>query len=106
MERKLKVEFLLPISYNDGNLVEGEKLVEVRQELINRFSGWSQPRVVIDGSWIDTDGTSYKDESIKFEVVILDTSENRLWLKAYKETLKIRFGQKDIYMIFTEIFHV
>lgn len=95
--RKLiEVEIYLPTTYNDGQPVEKEKFDLTYQEFIERFEAYSLKEEV-QGVWIYK-GKAYEDRNQVLSVVTLDTKENRAWLKDFKEVLKKRFQQIEIFI--------
>ena len=95
--RKLvEVEIYLPTSYNDGRPIEKEPFERTYQELIERFEAYSLKEEV-HGAWI-YQGKKYEEKNQVLSVVTLDTKANRQWLRSFKETLKQRFQQIEIFM--------
>ncbi len=95
--RKLvEVEIYLPTFYNNGRPVEKEQFNQTYQELIERFEAYSLKEEV-RGTWLYK-GKKYEDRNQVLSIVTLDTKENRQWLSLFKETLKKRFQQIEIFM--------
>src|SRR5262249_12939947 len=70
-----------------------QTLLEVREQ----FGAVSAENQVIRGLWQD-EGQVYRDELSKLFVDVPDTPENREFFAQFKETLKARFQQLDIWM--------
>ncbi len=98
----------LPLFYNpDGHAarepVEDERFIVTAEEITQRFGGGVLHRFKDDpptGFWWNK-GVLSKDEMGAFEVDVLDTEENRQWIKSYaKDVLLKRFRQDAIYLRF------
>jgi hypothetical protein len=92
-----RYEFLLPLRFNDGQAVPdsliGETLIELRQ----RFGAVSSETQVIRGIW-QHEGQEYRDELVRVFLDVSDSPETREFFIAFKEQLKSRFQQLDIWM--------
>ena len=110
-----KIDIQLPLTYNlrKGQGV-GEKIPEqyffdTYEELLEKFGGISTNPNPIMGSWIHPKTKKrYNDKSMVFSVVVESgdimtvTNVPKIKeLKEYKETLKVRFKQHEIFMIAT-----
>ena len=104
MAIRLRVQFLIPLKYNNGKDIEQEKLFEVREKVVGLFGGITIHPFSTEGIWISpTTKIRYYDLCKMFEVSI-DKSENTdKILKNLKEDLKIMFEQEEIYMVYNEI---
>lgn len=96
-----RFEILLPLDYNDGAQVEPEKLDQTAEELSDRFGAITQDTIGITGSW-KYGGSRYRDRLLRICVDTADI-EAKGFLKAYKEALKVRFNQIDIWITSQEI---
>jgi hypothetical protein len=97
-----RYEILLPLCYNDGRPIEEEKLDQTNLELLERFSATTADMITAIGSW-KYGGTLYEDRLLR---LIIDVQGSRLaneFLREYKETLKARFDQIDIWISSHEI---
>lgn len=92
-----RYEFLLPRQFNDGQPVPdslvGETLLDRRQ----RFGAVSSETQIIRGFW-QHEEKEYRDELVRVFVDVPDSPETREFFTAYKEQLKARFRQLDIWM--------
>jgi len=88
---------LLPLRLNDGTPVPDEAVSDTLIELEERFGAVSCETQTIRGRW-RSDGQSYRDDLIRVFVDISDMPENRSYFVEYKERLKARFQQLDIWM--------
>jgi hypothetical protein len=92
-----RFEILLPLRFNDGQPVPddlvGQTLLEFRQQ----FNAVSAETQVIRGHW-QHQGEVFRDELVCVFVDVADNEENRAFFVAYKEQLKARFRQLDIWM--------
>jgi hypothetical protein len=92
-----RYEILLPLRYNDQTLVGKEKFFETEEALINQFGAISVDWVVVSGKWV-YESVTYHDRLIRIRIDIPDNSANRTFIKKFKQTLKKRFKQKDIWI--------
>jgi hypothetical protein len=92
-----RYELLLPLRFNDGQPVPDSLIADSLVELEQRFGAVSSETQVIRGQW-RSQGQSYRDELVRVFVDVPDTSDSREFFTAYKEQLKARFRQLDIWM--------
>ena len=98
-----RYEILLPLKYNDGNRIEAEKFLLTKQELIQKFGALSVHPHPIEGLWT-YEGVTYEDLLLKYVVdVESDASEVQRFFRDFKETLKTRFRQFDIWIVASPI---
>jgi hypothetical protein len=98
MSRALRhYEMLLPLRFNDGQPVPDDVVAETLLELEQRFGAVSSETQTIRGFWRH-DGESYRDDLIRVFVDVADEPEHRQFFLEFKERLKARFGQLDIWM--------
>jgi hypothetical protein len=69
------------------------QLIELRQ----KFGAYTFETQTIRGEW-EYDGEIYRDELFRVCVDAPDTPENRAFFLSFKERLKSRFKQIDIWM--------
>jgi len=92
-----RFEILLPLRFNDRQRVPPELIAELLLEIENRFGAVSSESQTIHGWWIH-EGQSYQDELSRVFVDVPDLPENREFFIEFKETLKTRLKQIDIWM--------
>lgn len=92
-----RYEVLLPLRFNDGQPIPDELLGETLLELEEQFGAASCETQSIRGFWRH-EGQSYRDESSRIYVDVPDLAENRQFFEQYKEKLKARFQQIDIWI--------
>ena len=98
MSRTLRrFEVLLPLRLNDGTPVPDDVIAETLIEFETRFGAVSCETQTIRGRWRH-EGQSYRDDLIRVFVDVPDEPETRLFFVEYKERLKARFQQLDIWM--------
>jgi hypothetical protein len=98
MSRTLRrYEVLLPLRFNDGRPVPDDIVAETLLELEQRFGAVSSETQTIRGFWYH-EGESYRDDLTRIFVDIADEPEHREFFLEFKERLKARFGQVDIWM--------
>jgi hypothetical protein len=92
-----RYEVLLPLRYNDGKAVPDELLLEAVFELRKKFKAASSETQVIRGYWQDG-GQEFRDELIRLFVDVADTPENQQFFLDFKERMKAKFGQLEIWV--------
>ncbi len=97
-----RYEILLPLRYNDGQPIEPEKFDRTNLELIERFSATTADMITAVGSW-KYQGTLYEDQLLRLIVDVPATEPADDFFRAYKEVLKARFAQTDIWISSHEI---
>ena len=97
MSKSRRYEFLLPTRFNDGQPVPESLIAQTLEELENRFGAVSWETQIIRGAWQDQ-GEEFRDELFRVFVDVNDRPENREFFRSYKEQLKSRFQQREIYM--------
>jgi len=92
-----RYELLLPQVFNDGTPVPRALFADVVRDLRSRFGAVSCETQVIHGEW-EFAGRVFHDDLIRLFVDVADTSENREFFVQFKEKLKRRFQQLDIWL--------
>ncbi len=77
--------------------VPDEVVAETLLELEQRFGAVSAETQTIRGFWRH-EGESYRDDLIRVFVDVADEPEQRQFFLEFKERVKVRFGQLDIWM--------
>jgi hypothetical protein len=93
----IRFEILLPLFYNDGRPVEPAKFLATDDELVKEFGATSTDRVVVRGQWM-YQSTVYSDQLIRVRVDVEDAPGNWDAMRRFKEVLKQRFDQMDIWI--------
>lgn len=92
-----RFEVLLPQRFNDGSAVPDELIADTLLELEQQFGAVSSETQTIRGQWRH-EGLSYRDDLIRVFVDVADEPANRQFFVDFKERLKVRFQQLDIWM--------
>ena len=92
-----RYEILVPLRFNDGQPVPEALLVETFSELRNRFGAASWETQSLRGEW-EQDGVVYRDNLTRLFVDVPDAPEHRDFFRQFKERLKSRFDQLDIWI--------
>jgi len=90
-----RYEILLPLKYNDGTDIEPEKLLLTKRELVARFGALTVDPAPVEGVWT-YEGAAYQDYVLDIKE---DAPEVQEFFEEFKETLKIRFRQIDVWII-------
>jgi hypothetical protein len=94
-----RYEILLPLKYNDGGSVEPEKLLQTKQDLVQKFGALTVDPYPVQGFWT-YQGTSYQDALLRYIVdVEEDTAAVQVFFGEFKEILKARFRQLDVWVV-------
>jgi hypothetical protein len=88
------VEFKLPITYNDGQLVPESEFLKLEDLLQRRFGGWSVRSG--RGGWASEDGTKYVEDHRHYDVEVKNFSRYEFY--ELKQTLKNNFKQIELDM--------
>ncbi len=97
-----RYEILLPLRYNDGRPIESEKFDRTNLELVNKFSATTADMITAVGSW-KYQGTLYEDQLLRVIVDVPALVEADDFFRNYKQALKTRFEQIDIWISRHEI---
>ena len=92
-----RFEILLPVRFNDGRPVPDELIADTLLELRQQFGAVSSETQVIRGTW-EHQGQAYRDDLVRVFVDVPDAPESRQFFVEFKEHLKSRFQQLDIWM--------
>ncbi|GDY22934.1 hypothetical protein LBMAG56_42810 [Verrucomicrobiota bacterium] len=92
-----RYEILLPRQFNDGRSVPDALIGQAVVELRSRFGAASCEIQIIQGFW-HQGGELYRDNLIRLFVDVADTEESREFFRDFKEQLKERFQQLEIYV--------
>ncbi len=92
-----RYEILLPLAFNDGSPVPEELIAESVGELKQQFGALSLETQRIEGLW-PRHGHSQPDDLVRVFLDVPDTPENREFFLGFKERMKQRFQQDDIWV--------
>ena len=92
-----RFEILLPLQFNDGQPVPPELVADTLLELRQRFGAVSCDTQTIRGQWQHL-GQVYQDNLVRVFLDAPDLPEHRDFFIAYKEQLKQRFRQVEIWL--------
>ena len=97
MTASRRYEILLPLRFNDGQAIPPEVIGETLLELRRQFGAVSWETQIIRGLWQHGDQV-YRDDSMRVCLDVADLPENRTFFQQFKERLKQRFNQIDIWV--------
>lgn len=83
--------------FNDGTPVPDALLAATFTELRERFGAASWETQVVHGAW-EHEGAIFRDNLTRFSVDVPDLPEHRAFFKEFKQQLKVRFLQLDIWI--------
>jgi hypothetical protein len=93
-----RYEILLPLRYNDGTAIEPEKFLRIRQELFDQFGALTVCPQPLEGIW-SHESAAFQDVLLKYVVDVPDDTEQvQAFFRQFKETLKNRLRQFDIWI--------
>lgn len=92
-----RYELLLPTNFNDGRPVPKKLLGQTLRELRKQFGAISTETQQIEGQW-EHGGKIHRDLNVRVFVDVADSAENRQFFIEFKERLKERFQQIDIWL--------
>ena len=97
-----RYEITLPTRYNDGREIEPAKFLATRRELSGKFGALTFLPEPIQGEWTHKQ-LRFEDVNLRIIVDVEDTAENAEFFAKFKETLKQRFEQIEIWIVSYEI---
>ena len=98
MSRTLRrFELLLPLRFNDGQGVPEHFVADALIELEQRFGAVSCETQTIRGFWHHED-QSFRDDLVRVFVDVADVPDSRSFFLEFKERMKARFQQRDIWL--------
>ncbi len=92
-----RYEILLPLQFNDGKAIPEVLLWQTVEELEARFRAVSWETQVVRGIW-QHEGVIFRDNNTRIVLDVQDAPANRRFFVEFKEKLKHRFGQLDIWI--------
>lgn len=92
-----RYEILVPLLFNNGQPVPQSLLTSTFYELRKQFGAVTWETQTLRGAW-EHGGATYEDNLARFFVDVPDTPESRQFFVSYKETLKKRFDQIEIWI--------
>jgi hypothetical protein len=92
-----RFEVLLPRRFNDGRPVPDEFIADTLIELETQFGAVSCETQTIRGFW-NFEGQPFRDDLVRVFADVPDVPESRQFFEEYKERLKARFQQLDIWL--------
>ncbi len=92
-----RYEMLLPRKFNDGRPVPEERFQEVLLELRDKFGAESLETQVIHGVWHYED-RAYHDELMRVFVDVHNDPENRQFFLEFKERVRQKFEQVEVWL--------
>ena len=92
-----RYEILVPLLFNDGSPVPEALLAQTFVELKTKFGAASWETQVVRGIW-EHEGETYRDNLTRFFVDVPDLPEHRAFFKEFKQTLKQRFRQVEVWI--------
>ena len=92
-----RFEILLPLRFNDGRPVPDDLIADTLLELRHQFGAVSCDTQTIRGTWT-FESEVFRDDLVRVYVDANDVLENREFFVQFKERLKSRFQQLDIWM--------
>jgi hypothetical protein len=97
MIARRRYEILLPLELNDGSPVPERLLWTTVEELEAHCHAVSWESQIVRGIW-EHEGSVFRDNNTRLILDVEDTSENRHFFASFKESLKARFQQIEIYI--------
>ena len=97
-----RYEILLPRRFNDGTAVPDELLADTATELREKFGAMSWETQIIRGEW-EHEGVVFRDELLRVVIDAPRTAEAQRFFVEFKEKLKARFEQIEIWVTWFDI---
>jgi hypothetical protein len=83
--------------YNNGQKIEKEKFLITHEELVDRFGATTTDSTRIVGRWI-YQNQLYEDKLIRITIDVPESEDSDAFFRQYKEILKERFRQIDVWI--------
>ena len=101
MRRTARYSFLLPFKFNNGNQVPEDYFLEVQKTLSDKYGGVTyHPKPDLKGLWQSPAVNQlYTDDLMLYQVWTEDFNGGRQYFSEFKEYLKKKFEQEEIYII-------
>ncbi len=100
---KYRFELLLPLADNEGVYFLAEYFEVVMLDLRQQFGGFRfQPLSPYEDEW-EEGAQAFRDRLLLFTTDAPRTDESLTWFVHYKEQLKGKFRQVEIYLAVTEV---
>ncbi len=97
MKNWRRYEILLPLRFNDGRRVPKALLAQTVQELEDRFGAVSCETQIIQGRW-RREGKAFRDDLMRVFVDAEPNAEAQVFFAEFKERLKTRFQQLEVWL--------
>ncbi len=81
-----------------GREVSGEWIADAVLEIVDHFGAASYETQKVEGHWRHG-GITYRDDLVRIVVDVVDSSDNRLWMRQFKERWKVRLEQLELWMV-------
>lgn len=91
-------ELYVPLTYNDGSAIEPEKLLQIRERLLEQFGNLTFFPQHNEGFWT-MGGVTFRDSIVLYRVVSDKVRMARRFFRQLKEELKRTFRQEEIFII-------
>jgi hypothetical protein len=91
-------DLYVPLTYNDGTLIEPRTIERIGQGLLEQFGGvtfFPQPN---EGLW-RMGPVTYRDQIVIFRVLSANARRARRYFKALKQELKTKLEQEEILVV-------
>lgn len=92
-----RYEILVPLLFNDGTPLPENLLAQTFSDRRAKFGAASWETQIVQGSW-EHQGASYRDNLTRFFVDVPDLPEHRKFFEEFKQTLKQRFKQVEVWI--------
>lgn len=91
-------ELYVPLTYNDGSAIESEKLVRIREQLLEQFGNLTFFPQHNDGFWT-MGGVTFRDSIVLYRIVTDKVRPARRFFRQLKEELKRTLRQEEIFIV-------
>ncbi len=92
-----RYEILLPLRFNDGQAIPDELIGDTLLDLRARFGAISVETQTIQGTWSYL-GQEFRDDLVRIFIDVANDDDARQFFTEFKEDLKQRFQQIDIWI--------
>ncbi|HWL92852.1 MAG TPA: hypothetical protein VNT79_04905 [Phycisphaerae bacterium] len=93
-----RFEVLLPIRFNDGREIPAEWMAEAVLEIADHFGAASYETQKVEGHWRQG-GVQYRDDLVRLFVDVPGSTIHRKWMRQFRDRLRVRFEQIELWMV-------
>lgn len=95
-------ELYVPLHYNDGRMVETDKLARLKRRLVEEFGGLTHFPQENEGMW-KVGSFTFRDRIVILRVLAAELPKAERFFRALKEDLKREWEQQDVLIVARDV---